>query len=31
MCKISTKIFLLTRCLIFDGVVIDLDKYIFPW
>ena len=35
MYKISNKIFLLTKCLIFflggGGVVIDLDKYILPW
>jgi hypothetical protein len=27
----NTKVFFLSICFIFGGVVLDLDKYIFPW
>jgi len=29
--KVNSQIFSLRRCFIFVGVVLDLDKNIFPW
>jgi len=29
--EINNKIFFHSRCFIFGGAILDLDKYIFPW
>jgi hypothetical protein len=31
MYEINTKIFFLSMCFIFGGVILDLDKYLFSW